>query len=269
VEDEKKRIQQHWNNDPCGRRSGRWSADAPVGTLEYFKKIDDYRYGYYASWLPRVMGFNDAKERRLLEIGVGQGTDLAMFAQHGAICTGIDLCTEHLKLSQERFRLYNLDGRFVLGDAESLPFDDNTFDIVYSYGVIHHTPNIEAAAREIYRVVKPGGEARIMVYAKYSEANLYVLLKGLMRLDFLRYGYAATVSHWCEGTAWDNPVPVGRFSKREVQRIFSQAGFIFIRVSKHLLTSGNIPVVGKFLSNCALEHLAQLIGWNLILKAEK
>jgi SAM-dependent methyltransferase len=142
-------------------------------------------------------------------------------------------------------------------------------DIVYSYGVIHHTPNIEAAAREIYRVLKPGGETRIMVYAKYSEFNLYVLLKGLIRLDFLRYGYAATISHWCEGTAWDNPVPVGRFSKREVQRMFSQAGFKCIQISKYLLTQGNIPIVGRFLSNHALERLAHCIGWNLIIKAEK
>jgi ubiquinone/menaquinone biosynthesis C-methylase UbiE len=265
MEDEKKNIQQHWNNNPCGR----WSAQDPVGTLEYFTQIDSYRYGYYASWLPRVMGFNNAKGKRLLEIGVGQGTDLAMFAKHGAVCTGIDLCAEHLRISRERFHLYNLECRFVLGDAEVLPFDDNTFDIVYSYGVIHHTPDIEAAAREIYRVVRPGGETRIMVYAKYSEFNLYVLLKGLIRLDFLRYGYAATISHWCEGTAWDNPVTVGRFSKRDVQRIFSQAGFKCIQISKYLLTQGNIPIVGRFLSNHALERLAHCIGWNLIIKAEK
>jgi ubiquinone/menaquinone biosynthesis C-methylase UbiE len=215
------------------------------------------------------MGFNDAKGKRLLEIGVGQGTDLAMFAKHGAVCTGIDLCAEHLRISRRRFHLYNLECRFVLGDAEVLPFDDNTFDIVYSYGVIHHTPDIEAAAREIYRVVRRGGETRIMVYAKYSEFNLYVLLKGLIGLDFLRYGYAATISHYCEGTAWENPVPVSRFSKREVQRIFSQAGFKCIQISKYLLTQGNIPIAGRFLSNQALERLAHCIGWNLIVKAEK
>jgi ubiquinone/menaquinone biosynthesis C-methylase UbiE len=263
--EDKKRIQKHWNTNPCGSRT----SHHPKGTLEYFEQIDNYRYGYYAPWLPRVMGFNNVAGKQLLEIGVGQGSDLAMFAKHGAICTGVDITERHLELSRKRFRLLGLDGCFLISDAENLPFNDGAFDIVYSYGVLHHTPNIRAAIREIYRVLRPGGEARIMIYAKYSEFNFYTILQGLIRFQFLRYGYAATVSHWCEGTAWDNPVPVSRYSNREVMRLFSAAGFKSMKVSKHLLTRGNVPVLGRFLSDCALESLARLIGWNLVIRADK
>ena len=262
---DKERVQKHWNSNPCGSRT----SETTPGTAAYFKRIDDYRYGYYAPWLPRVMGFADAEGKQLLEIGVGQGTDLAMFAKNGALCTAVDLTERHLELAQERFTLANLEGRFMRGDAEALPFDDESFDIVYSYGVIHHTPDITAAISEIHRVLKPGGEARVMIYAKYSEFNVYIWLQGLARLQFFRYGYKSTISHWCEGTAWDNPVIVGRYSGRKARQMFSEAGFRAVRVSKHLLTAGNLPVVGKYLSNRALERLARLIGWNLIIKARK
>lgn len=263
--EEKVKIQTHWNANPCGTRP----SDYTPGSLEYFRQLDTYRYGDYAWWLPRIMGFDDAKGKQVLEIGTGQGTDLAMFAKHGAICTGVDLTERHLELSRQRFDLYCLEARFLRGDAENLPLESNSVDIVYSYGVIHHTPNIEAAIREIYRVLKPGGQARVMIYAKYSEFNLYVLLQGLLRLQFLRYGYDATISHWCEGTAWDNVVRVGRYSKREATQMFSKAGFRSVKVSKHLLTRGNVPILGRYLSRHSLEQLAQLIGWNLIIKAEK
>lgn len=262
---DKEHVQKHWNSNPCGSRT----SDMPVGTAEYFKQIDDYRFGYYAPWLPRVMGFADAAGKQVLEIGVGHGTDLAMFAKNGALCTAADITDRHLELAEQRFQLAGLEGRFVKGDAEQLPFADNTFDIVYSYGVIHHTPDIHAAIREIHRVLKPGGEARIMIYARYSEFNLYIWLQGLARLEFFRYGYKSTISHWCEGTTWDNPVIVGRYSASKARQMFLKAGFSPVRISKHLLTAGNIPVIGKHLSEQALARIARLIGWNLIIKARK
>src|SRR3954453_18995437 len=96
------------------------------------------------------------------------GTDLAQFARHGAIVTDVDLSEGHLQHAQENFRLRGLTGRFVHHDAESLPFDDNTFDLVYSNGVIHHTPNTRRAVAEIFRVLKPGGRVICMVYAESS-----------------------------------------------------------------------------------------------------
>lgn len=262
---EKLRVQKHWNAKPCGTRSTR----NPLGSQEYFDDLDKYRYGDYAPWLPRIMGFNDASGKKLLEVGIGQGSDLAQFAAGGARCFGIDLTENHIRITRQRFAQSHLQVELTRGDAEHLPFPDRSFDVVYSYGVIHHTPSIEAALKEMYRVLRPGGEARIMVYAKYSEFNAFVWLQGLFRLQFLRYGYAATISHWCEGTEWDNPVRVGRYSRRGLRRLLDNAGFHGARISKHLLTRGNIPILGQYLNAPALEWLGRLIGWNLVVRAHK
>ena len=94
-------------------------------------------------------------------------------------------------------------------------------------------------------------------------------MQGLVRLQFFRYGFDATISHWCEGTDWNNPVPVGRYSKGKAEKLFKNAGFESVSITKCLLTRGNIPVLGKFLSVATLEMLARFIGWNLIIKARK
>lgn len=257
-------IQRHWNRRPCGPNE-----EPATGTVDYFTRIEEHRYADYVPWLPRVMGFTDVPGRRLLEIGFGQGTDLIQFAQGGARCTGIDLTATHIALTKKRFAQQGLEIVLLRGDAERLPFDDDSFDIVYSYGVLHHTPRFESALREVRRILKPGGEARIMVYARHSLFHAYVLLQSLLRLQLPRYGYRACLSHWCEGTDWDNPVPVRLFSKREVAGRFREADFAPIRISKHLLTRGNLPLIGSMLTESALERLARLIGWNLIVHAGK
>ena len=96
------------------------------------------------------------------------GTDLAQFATHGAVVTDLDLSAGHLQLAEENFRLRGLEGRFIHYDAETLPFDDGSFDVVYSNGVLHHTPNTSAVVREIHRVLRPGGRAILMFYAEDS-----------------------------------------------------------------------------------------------------
>ena len=116
----------------------------------------------------------------MLEIGVGIGADHQRFAQAGARLTGIDITKHAIDLVRRRFELLKLNSRLMVSDAESLPFPDGSFDLVYSWGVIHHTPDTAAAAREILRVLKPGGEFRVMVYNRHS-------LIGLML--YLRYGY--------------------------------------------------------------------------------
>src|SRR5438128_12677372 len=93
---------------------------------------------------------------------------LEQISEHGAVLTDIELSAGNLALAQESFRLRGLTGPFVHHDAESLPFPDNSFDVVYSNGVIHHTPNTVRVVADIYRVLRPGGRAIIMIYAENS-----------------------------------------------------------------------------------------------------
>src|SRR5262245_28090592 len=137
-DDYKDEVQNQWDNNPCGSQYGK---QAQPHTLEWFKEIERHRYQDYAPWMVETMEFALHSGKKLLEIGGGIGTDLAQFARRGADVTDIDLSAGHLTLAQENFRLRGLHGRFIHHDAENLPFDDNSFDVVYSNGVIHHTPN--------------------------------------------------------------------------------------------------------------------------------
>ncbi len=118
----------------------------------------------------------------MLEVGTGIGCDFCMFARHGARVFGIDLTRAGAALTTQRLRYHQLRGLATVGDAEQLPFADDTFDLVYSWGVIHHTPDTEAAAREIVRVAKPGGQITVMIYNRHSLVALQAfLVYGLLR----------------------------------------------------------------------------------------
>ncbi len=132
---------------------------------------------------PEILAFAEFSRwsgKNVLEIGVGLGADHQRFAEAGAIVTGIDLTERAIGRARHRLEIFGLRSQLQVGDAESLPFPDASFDLAYSWGVIHHTPRTDLAAREILRVLRPGGEFRVMVYNRYS-------IIGLML--WLRYGH--------------------------------------------------------------------------------
>ena len=136
--------------------------------------------------MPRVMGFGKFRGARLLEIGCGMGTDLLQFARGGARCTGVDLTPRSVEITRHRFRLYGMDGAFMIADGERLPFASESFDVVYSNGVLHHTPDTAGAIREVHRVLRPGGVARVMLYHRNSLKywSEIVLRRGLLGGEF-------------------------------------------------------------------------------------
>jgi SAM-dependent methyltransferase len=134
--EEKVRAREQWTQDPCGAVHG----EHEFGTREFFDTVERHRYTEYGPWMPQLMGFDKFRGARLLEIGCGMGTDLLQFARGGACCTGIDLTPRSIEITRHRFRLYDADGAFMISDGEHLPFRDESFDVVYSNGVLHHTP---------------------------------------------------------------------------------------------------------------------------------
>ena len=134
-----------------------------VGTLDFYKKVDEVRYQQE----PYLNGlFNEVLEPGLvsLEVGCGLGSDLRTFAQYGLKVTGLDYSPENAYLSKLGLQICNLEGRVISGDAECLPFPDNCFDLVYSFGCLHHTPNTQKGIDEISRVLRPGGKILVMLY---------------------------------------------------------------------------------------------------------
>lgn len=191
--DDKREAIEQWTKDPCGL-SGAQGME--VGTKAFYERVDANRYGEYGPWMKAALEFSSFAGKRLLEVGFGMGTDLFQFASLGALVSGVDLSPTHLRIARQRFSLYGLPADLRLGDAESLPFGDATFDVVYSFGVIHHTPNTQKAVSEIRRVLKPGGRAIIAVYHRYSAFLLFAVLLDsyVLRLRFLRESYRRALS---------------------------------------------------------------------------
>ena len=161
------RIREYWNNSPCN--SG-WGAPFKEGTLGWFKNIEDKREWAY----PHIRDFaryEDWRDKKVLEIGCGVGCDTVLFAKAGAIITAVDLSLRSVELTLKHLWVYELYEKVICINAEELPFD-NSFDLVYSWGVIHHSPNPAKLFNEIYRVMKAGATFKAMLYHRYSLGGL-------------------------------------------------------------------------------------------------
>jgi ubiquinone/menaquinone biosynthesis C-methylase UbiE len=155
----KDRVRAFWQENPCGTKF----SDAEPGTRLFYERVEQHRYS--TEWhIPQAAGFAGTGSKRVLEIGCGLGTDGAQFAKAGADYTGIDLTDAAVELARKRFELFGLPGKFWVSDAENLDFPSDTFDLVYSHGVLHHTPDTVRAVEEVRRVLKPGGQAVVMLY---------------------------------------------------------------------------------------------------------
>ena len=143
----------------------------PVGTPGFFRQLDDYRYAKL-NYLPRLVDFSSYRGKRLLEVGCGAGIDLVRFARAGAIVTGIDLSKTAIDLARKNIEQNGLSADLQVMNGESMQFPDNSFDLVYAHGVLQYTANAEKMVAEIHRVLKPGGEAIVMVYNRNSWLNL-------------------------------------------------------------------------------------------------
>ena len=158
----KRQVHDFWNEASCGEdlllsaadRDGYRSQSAERYRLEPF--------------IPTFADFSATRDKTVLEIGVGLGADHQCFAEAGAVLTGIDLTERAVEHTRRRFALFGLSSALEVGDAEKLRFADRSFDVVYSWGVLHHSPDTPQAVSEVYRVLKPGGKALVMIYQKWS-----------------------------------------------------------------------------------------------------
>ncbi|PWS38367.1 methyltransferase type 12 [Falsiroseomonas bella] len=158
-------VQSYWDRRPCNIRHSK----QPIGTREYFDEVEARKY-FVEPHIPGFAQFDLWKGRKVLEIGCGLGTDATNFARAGADYTGVELSAESLALAKKRFEVFGLKGRFHHGNAEQVDsvVGAEQFDLVYSFGVIHHTPNPRAVIESARKLVKPDGELRIMLYAEIS-----------------------------------------------------------------------------------------------------
>lgn len=168
-------VRKFWDANPCGSKLSHSQE-----RINYFREIEVKRYK--TEWhIPMVAKFEQYAGKDVLEIGCGIGTDGLQFARGGANYTGIDLSPQAVKIAKERFSLFRVKGKIEVANAEELPFEESSFDHVYSFGVIHHSPHTERIVEEIYRVLRPGGTVCIMVYNK-SSINYYIEIMFLRKI---------------------------------------------------------------------------------------
>ena len=265
--EEKLRAREQWGQDPCGAEYVR---EHELGTREFFDEVERYRYAEYAPWMRQVMEFDRFAGARLLEIGCGMGTDLLQFARGGARCVGIDLTPRSVEITRHRFRLYDAAGAFMISDGEHLPFPDESFDAVYSNGVLHHTPDTAGAIREVHRVLRPGGVAKVMLYHRNS-LNYWleiVLRRGVLGAEFLRGRSGEDImSRVIEFSDHDARPLVKVYSRNEARELFRL--FKDVKVEVEQLTRAELRFLSPLVSDSMFERLAKRIGWNVIITAVK
>ncbi len=175
---QKEDVRDFWNADPCGTRY-----------LEGKEDLEAHARARYSlePFIFDFAQFESARGLRVLEVGVGMGADYLEWLKAGANATGVDLSAASIERARQRCQQAGYQPDLRVADAEQLPFPGNSFDIVYSYGVMHHSPNTNQCIREAWRVLKPGGRARIMIYHHPSITGAMLWLRyGLLRGKSLR-----------------------------------------------------------------------------------
>ena len=222
------------------------------GSREYFDIILFERNKFIYYFQSMIEFLIKSPSKNLLEVGCGMGTDTIVFAKNGFNVTGIDLTPAHIELAEKLFSLYNSKGTFLKGNAEDLPFDDNSYGGVYSFGVLHHTKNTSKAIKEIHRILQPNGRAIIMLYNKWSLNNLahYITRKGF---ENVKGGI-------------DSPITY-RFSTNEVRRMCLP--FKSCNVRTEYLFGAGWGIMYDLFPKRLYFMLSRLFGWHLIVELKK
>lgn len=289
----KDQVRAFWQAHPCGTKF----TDAAPGTRLFYERVAEHRY--LSEWhIPAAANFAEAHGKRVLEIGCGLGTDGAQFARAGASYTGVDLTEAAVSLARRCFEVFDLPGEFRVADAENLGFADNSFDLVYSHGVLHHTPDTARAISEVHRVLRPGGRALVMLYHRSSynyQINISLLRRAGARLLKTETGIhlvhrltgepAASLREHARRLKQDaqsylapneflsqqtdgagNPL-TRVYSRSEARQLFKD--FAEVKLHTYFLNKRWLPVVGKLLPRTIEARLAARWGWHLWIDARK
>jgi ubiquinone/menaquinone biosynthesis C-methylase UbiE len=272
--DHKQAAVEQWTADPCEARS----ADGEPGTPEYFEHLLEARDAY-GMWFHEELDYVGTRGLDVLDVGCGQGIDLARYAQAGANATGVDLTPRHVELARRHMDALGLEARIVLGDAERLPFDDASFHRASSNGVLHHTPDMPAALRELLRVLRPGGEARIVLYNKRSLHYLLqqVLYEGIWKRALLEERtMAGVLSRGVEYSSIGARPLVRVYSPRRARRELAQAGFVHVtsgvrhfKAGDAFLTAILEPRVPALRNPAVLDRIGRAAGWYVIARGRR
>lgn len=227
---------------------GRRVSEHSRGEDAYFEDLETQRYRSHRHLLPWIHAMLPGNS--VLEIGCGVGLDTFTMGRHGLKVTAVDLTQVAIDTVNQRFDRHNLQGTFQVDDACNLSFPDNQFDYVYSFGVLHHTADTGKSIAEVYRVLKPGGEARIMLYHRHS---LNEFMHRILRVPFEDRDELCPV--------------VRRYTVSEVRQLFGP--FSDVQVFVEYAFGEGYGMLFKLTPLWLHKVLSKHWGWHLMIKAVK
>jgi 2-polyprenyl-3-methyl-5-hydroxy-6-metoxy-1,4-benzoquinol methylase len=266
------KVQAYWDARPCNLRH----SPKPVGSRDYFDEVEARKYFVE----PHILTFADFSRwrgKRILEIGCGIGTGTISFAQHGAIVTAVDLSAKSLAIAQQRAKVFGLSHRiaFYQANAEQLSstLPVERYDLVYSFGVIHHSPNPNRVLAEIRHYLEPGGQFKLMVYHRYSWKVLSILLT-YGHGQF--WGLDSIVARHSEAQT-GCPVTY-TYSRNEARRLVEAHGFRVTGLCTDHIFPYRIPDYIEYryvrewyfrwMPNYLFRRCERAFGWHLLITAE-
>jgi ubiquinone/menaquinone biosynthesis C-methylase UbiE len=243
-------VKEYWNRNPV---RGRWKGYEEE--LSYVQRKED--------WMYNLIDNLDVKGKRVLDLGCGPGLNTYYLHKSGAIATGADISEESVKIANERFAAIGIKDKCIIANAEDLKdFKDNSFDIVISLGVLHHTPNMKKAAKEVYRILKPGGKIGMMLYRKYSFQ--FLIINILRRMNRNNWMYSKNTNNKKRYRTFFTEMltcPITRtYSARQVRHEFSN----FSKFRFEPVHTGITRIIDFFKVPKWLEHTAYNL--DLVLK---
>ena len=248
----------HWNALPVGSQR----SQSEPGTLDYFEDIRTYRYGYETPFLPGWISSLLPQGKRVLEIGVGNGVDGVQLASHGANYVGLDITERHLELTKRYFELGGLKPESLIeGDLLQQQMN-GSFDLIYSFGVLHHIEHEEEYLHCLRGFLAPGGHLAVGLYANMSFFNAYLLVTWVLK-NRMRIPLNAWRSHLSELSPLEQPLVIKIRSRREIQAMLERTGFRVLDYKKRGFVQGYLPGLGRHLEpdGSALSVLGSLFGW--------
>ena len=269
--DTKQSVQGWWNKNPqLYGETYHATEDA-----SYFQALDDamlnWRYDggvRYEEIIRTLLQPDKFKGKQALEIGYGSGWLIGWMAKQGVEMTGIDLTERANKLTKRRFELFGLKGRIDRGDAENQPYPDASFDLVYSIGVLHHTPNTSRTIDEVFRMLRPGGRTVIMLYSRDTFFAAFVhLVRGWLEREceaFPGDNYGLW-RRWTDGWEEDGNQWTVPFTEGEIAQMFGK----FTNVQTVSFYFGFPHPIARLIPGWARRALAGRYGWFRYIVAEK
>ena len=262
-------VENYWNFRPCNIKH----SDKPFGTKEYFDEVEWRKY-FVEPHILKFADFPSWKNKKVLEIGCGIGTDSTNFARHGADLTVTELSQKSLEVCQKRFEVYGLNAEFHQCNAETLTQNlrPRPFDLVYSFGVIHHTPNPEKVFDEIKFYMDENSEFRFMVYNKASIKILQMMNESgdkFKDVDDMIAMYSEAQSG-C-------PITYS-YTANSIRELLDSLGYNVLSIETDHIFKYDIPnyvnykyVIAEPLQNISYDafcELEKLFGWHLLVKAK-